>query len=236
MLYAAPVMRLNSGLLLAFSLCLAACGGSQKPAEEPQEDSAPSAEEDSAEKEAEAPAEAEASEAEAPGKKEEASSEPSTSGPAFKRSAKDIITAPDVVFMFSFNESDMKKEAEERCDERASDDPKKRADCMSKEKNKIEADGIQFKQEKDRWYWLTIRRKGKTLVNIHKLPIEFTNETDKSIVLKPVGKDEGTLRGRGAPGETKVEVPNDYQIVITDSDHGKMVYEAKLGLIGEQQR
>lgn len=224
-------MRVNVSVVMALSLWLSACGGSQKPAEEPTSEAAAS------ESESESSTESAQSGAETSGgdeDKEEAPAE--TSGPVLKRTPKDIVTQPDAVFMFSFNESDVKKHAEERCDKIAKDDPKKRADCMSKEKAKIEADGMQFKQEKDRWYWLTIRRKGKVLVNLHKLPIEFTNETENSIVLKPIGRDEGTLRGRGAPGETKVEVPNEYQIIIDDPKHGKMVYEAKLGLIGDQQR
>lgn len=231
MLYAGLAMRINTSILLALSLCLAACGGSQKPAEEPEAEAAATEEETDA-------AASEAPDSEESPEKEEAkeTADSSTSGPAFKRTPKDIVTAPDVVFMFSFNESDVRTRAEEHCDSRAKDDPKKRADCMSKEKSKIDSDGMQFKLEKDRWYWLTIRRKGKTLVSLHKIPVEFTNETDNSIVLKPVGKDEGTLRGRGAPGETKVEVPNDYQIILNDSKHGKMVYEAKVGLIGEQPR
>jgi len=73
------------------------------------------------------------------------------------------------------------------------------------------------------------------LTNLHKLPIEFTKEDDHSVVLKPIGKDEGKARGK-PPGETKVEVPNEYEIWIQDPKHGKMVYEAKVGLLGEQPR
>jgi hypothetical protein len=130
----------------------------------------------------------------------------------------------------------VKKVAEEQCDKRAKDNPKKRAECMTKEKNKISTDGMVFSQEKNRWYWSTVRRKGKTLVYLHKVPVEFEKETATTVVLKPVGKDEGTMRGRGAPGETEVEVPNDYQMILQDPKHGKMVFEAKVGLLGEQQR
>lgn len=233
MLYAGSAMRLSYSLTMVLCVSLSACGGSQKGAEEPEAESSTTA--DSAEDSA-AGSDEQAADAEPAGEKTEDKPDESTSGPTFKRTAKDVVTAPDVVFMFSFNESDVAKGAEERCDARAKDDPKKRAECMSKEKSKITADGMQFLQEKDRWYWLTIRRKGKTLVNLHKLPVEFADEADTSITLKPVGKDEGTQRGRGAPGETKLEVPNDYQIVIQHPTHGKMVYEAKVGLIGEQQR
>jgi hypothetical protein len=131
--------------------------------------------------------------------------------------------------MFSFNGSDMKAAAEKTCEKLS--DPKKNAECMSKQKKNIEIDGMGFKQEKGQWYWLKIKQKGKTLVNLHKIPVEFVKETERSVVLKPVGKDEGIKRG-GNPGETKIEVPNEYEIVYDDPKHGKMVFEAKIGLTG----
>lgn len=231
-------MRLTECWILGLTLWCAACGGSQKPAEEPASDAAPAGSEASASDDAAASASEgkpvedgkdEASKADKDG------GEASTSGPSIKRTPQDIVTAPDSIFMFSFNASDMKRGAEERCDARAKDDPKKRAECMTKEKEKIPADGMQFKQEKGKWYWLTLRRKGNTLINLHKVPVEFADETETTLVLKPVGKDEGTQPGK-APGETKIEVPNDYQIIVEDPKHGKMVYEAKLGLTGEQPR
>jgi hypothetical protein len=224
-------------------LCLAACGGGQKPAEEPAAESSAESSKDASEASdgaSEKGADAKSDDAaekkddakeakKDKGEKKEDSSASDTSGPKVTRTPRDILTAPDVIFMFSFNQSDMKDAAEKQCDKEVKDNPKKRAECMTKQKKKIEADGIAFKQEKGNWYWLTIQRKGKTLVNLHKVPVEFGKEDEHSIVLKPVGKDEGKLRG-GAPGETKVEVPNEYEIVIQDPKLGKMVYEAKIGL------
>ncbi len=226
-------MRLKSSLFFWMSFCVVACGGSQKPAEEPSSDAASSAAKDHADAESSAAEKADKKDvAKADEKKADSKSEaPSTEGPKVTRTPKDIITAPDTYFMFSWAGSDIKEEAEKVCDGEAKDDPKKRAKCLDKEKKKIDFDGMGFKQEKGQWYWLVIRRKGKTLVNLHKLPIEFGKEDDHSIVLKPAGKDEGTARG-GAPGETKVEVPNEYQITIKDPKLGKTVYEAKIGLTG----
>jgi hypothetical protein len=234
-------MRRAHGLVFGLSLLVAACGGSQKPAEDADAESSAS----TAESEADASpsgdgAPGDAGDEKADAKQEDAeekTAEPAsdTSGPAVKRTPKDLLTAPDVIFMFSFNASKVKEGAEERCEKKAKDDPKKKADCMTKEKAKIEVDGMRFEQEKGKWYWMIVRRKGKTLVNLHKIPVEFTDETATSVTLKPVGKDEGTKRGKG-PGETKVEVPNEYQISIDDPTLGNMVYEAKIGLEGEQQR
>jgi hypothetical protein len=38
------------------------------------------------------------------------------------------------------------------------------------------------------------------------------------------------------PKELVIEVPGDSEIAIQDPKKGRLVYEAKLGLLGEQQR
>lgn len=231
-------MRVKSNLIACLLLCLSACGGSQKPAEEPAaEASGDSAKETSEDSGAEkTDAKSDDSESKDSAKKDgdkdkdkAKEEESSTGGPKITRTAKDILTAPDIIFMFSFNQSDIKAEFEKQCDKEAHDNPKKRADCMTKAKKKIDFDGVAFKQEKGTWYWLTISRKGKVLTNLHKVPIDFGKEDEHSIVVKPIGKDEGKARG-GAPGETKIEVPNEYEIAIQDPKLGRMVFEAKIGL------
>jgi hypothetical protein len=208
---------LFSLLFAASALSLGACGGSSKPAEEPV----------STESEKEAPAEAKTEDA-APEKIEEKTSEPTVT-----RTAKDIVTAPEVTFMFSFNQSEPKEKAEEKCSATAKDDPKKMALCMKKASAKFEADGIQFKKNdkggEDDWLWITVRRKGNTLTTIHKIPVTFAEDKPTSVKLKPTGKDTGT-KPMSPPSEVLVEVPNEFSIVLKDPDHGRMVYEAKIGI------
>lgn len=206
-------------------LLLAACGGG-KPAEAPEpstEESTPAAE--TAEPEAEAPAEAAKTEEPAP-------EESGPSGPTGNRTPKDIITAPDVIFMFSFNDSDVKKEAEEKCEASSKGDPKKNAECMSAARKKFDHDGLRFVEDASgNWQWLTIKRNGNKLVNLHKVPIEFGEETKNSITLKITGKDKGIAPTKH-PSQVTFEVPNDYQIIRRDPKLGALVYEAKIGITG----
>jgi hypothetical protein len=220
---------MRSTSFVSACLLLVACGGSAPAPKEPEAES-----EKPAAAESEKPAEdAKAEDAKPEEKKDEsAKSDSSSSGPTITRTAKDIVTAPDTLFMFSFNESDVKQKAEDACEGRSKGDPKKRAECMTKEKGKIDSDGVGFKQENGNWYFLTIRRKGKVLTNLHKVSFEWGAETPNSVVLKITGKDTGTKPGR-FPNEVKIEVPNDYQIVLDDPEHGKMVYEAKIGLLSK---
>jgi hypothetical protein len=149
------------------------------------------------------------------------------------RSAQDIITAPDVVFMLSFNDSDVKQAAETKCTASSGNDPKKMNGCMAKARKAIDIDGYQFKEVGGKWFWSTLRTQGKTLHTLHKFEIEFGPETPGSVSVKPKGKDLGSKAGR-TPGPVTIQVPNDYQISLDDPKLGKLVYEAKIGLLTTQ--
>ncbi len=211
-------------LLTALSLAtLAGCGGSQPAAEEPKAESADEKSDDKS---------AEKSDEKADEKKEE-KKEP-TGMPEVKRTAKDYLTAPDVTFMFSFNDSEPKEKAEERCSKQTKNDPKKQAQCMEKERNKFPADGMQFKQnDKGEWVWSTLRRKGSNITFLHRIPFEFGEEKETSITLKLGDKDTGKTPMRNIPSTLTVEIPNEFQIVMKDPEHGRLVYEAKIGITSE---
>jgi hypothetical protein len=218
-----PLLALYTILSLA---TFGACGGSQPAAEAPQEEA----------KADDAPGSAEKTDDKAEEKKaEEKKEEPASGGmPEVKRTAKDHITAPDVVFMFSFNDSEPKAKAEERCEAQSKGDPKKNAQCMTKERNKFPADGMQFKKnDKGDWTWMTLRRQGNVIKYLHKIPFEFGEEKETSITLKLSGKDSGQSPMRNIPSTITIEVPNEFQIAMQDPTHGRLVYEAKIGITSE---
>ena len=211
-------------------LLLVACGGSAPPTETPKP--ADSEAEATPAKEAPKP-KAEDSEADADKtdtKKPE--SKPADNGPKPTRSAQDIITAPDVVFMLAFNESDIKKTAESKCTASSGNDPKKMNACMAKARKGVDIDGYRFKEKDGKWWWLTLRTQGKTVHTLHKFEIEFGPEKEGGITIKPKGKDLGSAPGR-TPSSVTISVPNDYQIELNDPKLGKLVYEAKIGIASE---
>jgi len=167
----------------------------------------------------------------AEGKKSDA--KPASESAKPTRSAQEILTAPDVVFMLSFNDSDVKQAAETKCTAGAGNDPKKMNACMATARKSIDIDGYQFKEVGGKWFWSTLRTQGKTLHTLHKFEIEFGPETPGSVTVKPKGKDLGSKPGP-TPGPTTIQVPNDYQISLADPKLGKLVYEAKIGLLTTQ--
>jgi len=219
--------------LLLPLLLLAACGGTPaaKNPESAEADPGASAEKADA-KTDDAPAADDKPDADkADTKKSDAKPAGDSAKPA--RSAQEILTAPDVVFMLSFNDSDVKQTAESKCSASAGNDPKKMNGCMAKARKAIDIDGYQFKEVNGKWFWSTLRTQGKTLHTLHKFEIEFGPEAEGSVTIKPKGKDLGSKPGR-TPASVTIQVPNDYQIALSDPKLGKLVYEAKIGLLTNQ--
>lgn len=215
-----------ASLSLIFSV---ACGGG-KPADAPEAETAPSASDAAPTGDAESGG---AKTDAAPAGDAEAKKAEATDGPKPSRTPLDIITAPDVVFLFSFNDSEPKAAAEERCTKKAGENAKKMNECMAAERKKFPADGHRFKKdEKEQWWWITVRQTGNRLTALHKIPVEFGEETATSITLKPVGKDKGSSP-MTPPAKVEFEVPNDYQIAIKDPKAGRLVFQAKVGVVTE---
>lgn len=221
-----PFSLLATLALVSFTF-VTACGGAPKEAE-----SADSAEEKSGDESADESAskDEDSKSEESSEKKEEPASEPTVT-----RSPKDLITAPDLAFMFSFNDSEPKAKAEEKCSAQSKDDPKKMAQCMTKERAKFDADGMMFKQnDKGVWEWLTLRRKGSKIITLHRIEFEFGDEKKDGVTLKTAGKDRGTKPYVNVPRTVEIEVPNEFQIAIQDPTHGRLVYEAKIGIFANE--
>lgn len=208
-------------------LLLAACGGSPAPKTPEPAEAEPKTEAKETKSEESSDTSDKADEEKAEAKKPEA--KPEKPG----RSAQEILTAPDVVFMLSFNDSDVKQAAETKCSASSGNDPKKMNGCMAKARKAIDIDGYQFKEVGDKWFWSTLKTTGKKLTTLHKFEVEFGPETPGSVSVKPKGKDLGTKAGR-TPAPFTVQVPNDYQISLDDPKLGKLVYEAKIGLLTTQ--
>jgi hypothetical protein len=207
------------------SSLLAACGGSEPEPKDPSSAEAPAAGNEKSAKSDDTDKPAEASKDDAkdePAKKDEAPAADAKSG----KSLKDVLTTPGALFVFSFTASDVHQAADEKCTKSAKDDPKKKADCMTKASEKLDGDALQFQEQGDnKGVWITLLRKGDKLTTKHKVDIEFGKETDKTITVTPKSGKEVTI-----------EVPSEGQIILTDPKLGKMVYDLKLGLLGDQQR
>jgi hypothetical protein len=161
--------------------------------------------------------------------------DPETGMPKPQRTAQDIITAPDVSFVLAFANSEAGEKAEKACSEKSKDNAKKQNQCMAKARKEILEDIMHFSKDKsEKWWWTVSHMVGQKLKTFHKVQIEFADEKSDSIAIKLVGKDRGTKPWKNPPSKVTIGVPNEFSIEIKDPTHGKLVYEAKIGIVGKE--
>lgn len=151
------------------------------------------------------------------------------------RPVRSILESADTVYFVSYEESDVGKTAETTCAKESGGDPQKNSACMAKARQNVEGLGYRFKKNpKTEVTTCTIlRRQGNTLTTLHKFRYKYGDETDTSVVIKMDGKDDGPIKWEKIPSEFKVEVPNDYSLVVQDPKYGRLVYNAKAGIPGD---
>jgi hypothetical protein len=60
----------------------------------------------------------------------------------------------------------------------------------------------------------------------------FARKGDEdSVTLNLTGKDKGIAPMPKVPSLLKIELPNDYSIIVSDPEYGAMMYDAKIGLL-----
>lgn len=199
---------------------LSACGGAQSGGADAPEEEAPTESAEPAAEEGEATAEPEAAEKDAKEETADAGESASASASDRHRSALGTLTAENTRFVLSFERSEAGEAAAEECEQFASK-PQKKTACITKARKKITADVLHFvKDDADQWYWITSTQKGTGLKQLSKVKIEIGKDTASSV--------EVIAKGPGA-STTVIDVLDDYTIAMP-SKHGRLVYEAKVGL------
>jgi hypothetical protein len=150
------------------------------------------------------------------------------------RPVRQILETKDTVFFLSFEESDPGKTAEVSCAKTSVDDPQKNASCLAKARQPFEGLGYRFtRSPKDETLFTILRRQGNALSVLHKFHFAYGEESEGTAIIKLDGKDKGPVKWEKIAPELKIEVPNDYTIVVRDPKHGRLVYSAKVGIPGD---
>lgn len=208
-----------------------ACGGAG------QEPKTPSGESETGEAQAAASSAEDEEASEKPGgdaKKESEGGASASSEATPTRSAKDVLLKPEVLYVFSFAASEPHQKAEEQCKKTSKDDPQKTADCMTAASKRFDQDAMAFEtDEEGKYWWLTVQRKGTNLITLHRIAFDIEKESPTEVTLKPRGPDKGKKPLGAIPKELVVEVEGESKIAIKDPKLGRLVYEAKLGLMGK---
>jgi hypothetical protein len=142
----------------------------------------------------------------------------------------ELITGPNLVYVFNFKESPVGIAARERCESEAGDDRAALSACLEKARNKVPVELVRFIKEPsgEHWYVTYNRYKGN-LLKWHRVQFQPGKESDDRITLNLIGKDKGIAPMAKVPSHLEIELPNDYTIVVNDPDIGPMMYDAKIG-------
>ena len=142
----------------------------------------------------------------------------------------ELITGPNLVYVFNFKESEVGIAAKERCEQEGGDDPRAVGACLEKARGKVPVELIRFIKEPsgDHW-WVTYNRYKGNLLKWHRIQFQPGKESDERITLNLFGKDKGIAPMAKVPRHLDIELPNDYSIVVKDPEHGDMLFDAKIG-------
>jgi hypothetical protein len=145
----------------------------------------------------------------------------------------DRIVASSIAFMIRYDDSAPKQAAIAAC-AKAGDDPEARATCMEKERGRFVADVLRFHKD-DKGTSLTIyRRQGNALQEISRSAVDFGEQTPARATLK-VKSDKGTRPLFAGKREITVSASADStsNIELDDPRFGKLIYEARVGLLND---
>jgi hypothetical protein len=146
----------------------------------------------------------------------------------------DLLTGNNVVYVFNFAGSAKGEAAKAQCE--SAGDPKAVRECVAAERAKIQVESVRFvKDPQGQYWWVTYNKYKGNLLKWHKVQFMPGKEDADTISLSLVGKDKGIAPMPRVPAALKVELPNDYSIVISDPEHGDMMYDAKIGLMDAEQ-
>jgi hypothetical protein len=224
--------------ILALGALLVACSSAQPAPSAPQPASAESPKAEPAPAPAPAaeapPASEPASEPAVPEEaaKASAAEPPASEAAAPTRRPTEILLGANVAFLVDYAASQPHETAESSCDAEAGDDAAARAECMKKARAAFRADVLEFEKDAQGKLWLTVyERKGSTLPELYKARFEFGEETPSAVTLR-LKEEKGTRPFFAGTRQILVSVPSDYGIELADPKLGRLVYGAKVGLLG----
>jgi hypothetical protein len=159
---------------------------------------------------------------------------PSEQGDGLRKASRpplELLTGNNVVYVFNFASSAIGTSAKVRCESEASD-PGAARECVAKARGKIPVESVRFvKDAHNQYWWVTFNRYKGTLLKWHKVQFSPGKQDADTVSLNLVGKDKGIAPMARVPAALKIELPNDYSIIISDPEHGAMLYDAKIGLM-----
>lgn len=144
----------------------------------------------------------------------------------------ELLTGNNVVYVFNYADSPVGESAKQRCETENADDPGAARQCVAKARSKIPVESVRFvKDPHGQYWWVTYNNYKGNLLKWHKIQFLPGKEGEDTVKLNLTGKDKGIAPLAKVPATLKIDLPNDYSIVISDPELGAMHYDAKIGML-----
>jgi hypothetical protein len=163
----------------------------------------------------------------APEKKPEPEAEEKPSRPPIE-----ILTSPDTAFLINYSGSAPVEVARKTCSDKGGTDDEAIAKCMNDARAAFKPDVLRFKKDGSHWSFIVYKRDGSRLDEVYSARVDLTEDSPSSVKVKFTGAEKGMRPLLKIKRDIVIRVPNDYSFVLTDPELGRLVYEAKVGLIG----
>jgi hypothetical protein len=144
----------------------------------------------------------------------------------------ELLTNSNATYMLNFPESEAGKTAKQECEEAGGDRGEITA-CIQKARAKIPIESLRFVKKGGEYWWITLNRYKGNLMKWHIIQFQVGEEKLDWVALKPMGKDKGIAPMARVPRKLEIELPNDFSIVMSDPEYGKLAFDAKIGLFDE---
>jgi hypothetical protein len=144
----------------------------------------------------------------------------------------DILTSPDTAFLIDYTGSAPLEAARKTCREKAGADDEAIAKCLAEARESFKADVLRFRKDGNHWSCIIYKRDNSRLDEVYSARVDLTEASPNSVKLKFTGGDRGLRPLLKNKRELVLQVPNDYSVIWPDPDWGQLVYEAKIGLVG----
>jgi hypothetical protein len=143
-----------------------------------------------------------------------------------------MLTARDAAFLVDYANSAAKQKAQAACETESKGDAEKQGACLTKAREKFQPDVLRFRRDSETKTSLIVyKRNGATLKEIWIGGVELSEPSDDTVKVKFVGSQKGARPLWRGKAEVTISVPNEYSIEVDDSEHGKLRYDAKIGLV-----
>src|SRR5262245_24281481 len=143
-----------------------------------------------------------------------------------------MLTARDAAFLVDYANSAAKQTAQTACEKETKGDAEKQGACLTKAREKFQPDVLRFRKDSETKTSLLIyKRAGSTLKEVWIGAVEVSEPSEDTVKVKFVGSQKGTRPLWRGKQEVVISVPNEYSIEVEDPEHGKLRYDAKIGLV-----